>query len=459
MNAKIGLSTNRLLLLRSSDERDLAKYKEHLADPDEFFMQFGLHMSDEILALVDFRSTGVLYYTVFLKVTESMVGYVGIKPYEHSEGVGELEFHIFEEHRGNGYCTEASAALLEAYFGGRLECGTGHTAVAETMPENTYYLTKDMAMDCDADCGLFAWNGRSRGTFVDVLLLVALGKPATVVRPGCPGTITIGSFDDIHSMLGKRNPQHVPEHGAIPPQEQARCLDLFMPSVSMASYLSSFPMTKADAISMILGSPVPLDRKPEFFESASYMDDVFHEVADQVAELLGRGDFGGVSFKTWSVERALSNVTASASSFSTHRGHIRKALSSLRHSDPSELVYRKSVWDEQPDLFEEHEAGVAPFRAGDIVTLDCRPFAPLAHGLVLDPGPEGRIDCCYPRVLAKMDDAGGLWHDTALKHNDGLHMSIPGHSTLFKAEVHRGPLPSDEEILREVADWMDGDAE
>lgn len=116
-------------------------------------------------------------------------------------------------------------------------------------------------MACNADCGLFAWNGRSRGTLVDILFLVALGKPATVVRLGCLGAITIGSFDDIRSMLGKRNPQHVCARGFIPPQEQACCLDLFMPSVSMASCLSSFPMTKADAISMILGSPASLDRK------------------------------------------------------------------------------------------------------------------------------------------------------------------------------------------------------
>ena len=405
------------------------------------------------------------------------------------------------------------------------------------------YLIKDKAMACNADCGLFAWNGRSRGTLVDILLLVALGKPATVVRLGCLGAITIGSFDDIRSMLGKRNPQHVCARGFIPPQEQARCLDLFMPSVSMTSCLSLFPMTKADAISMILGSPASLDRKLEFFESASYMDDVFHEAVDQIYELLKRDDFGDSSFKTLSVERALDYVAAS--SFSTHRNNIRKALALLRHFGPHELIYRKSVWDEQPDLFEEHEVGIAPFhtfeqalddlrfemveeewdedvkcwtvfekwycradriwrnpyvfyaigdevvffdkkhytdekgrwfsknrtysgdftgnlnlrvpfRAGDIVTLDCRPFAPLTHGLVLEPEPKNRIDCCYPRVLAKMDESG-LWYDTSLKHNAGLYMCMPGYSALYKAEVYDGSLPFDEEILREVSDWMDGE--
>ena len=136
MSAIERIETSRLVLRPSSDERDLATYLAHLTDPDEFFMQFGVRINDEVLRCVDFHSSGVVYYTVFSKALGAMVGYVGILPYEASDGVGELEFHIFREQRGNGYCTEASEALLGAYFDGSLTGKPGKKAVAETMPEN-----------------------------------------------------------------------------------------------------------------------------------------------------------------------------------------------------------------------------------------------------------------------------------------------------------------------------------
>lgn len=131
------IETARLVLLPSSDDRDLALYKSHLTDPDEFFMQFGVRMTEGILDCVDFHTCNVVYYTAFLKSTGEMVGYAGIQPYEGSDGVGELEFHFFREHRGNGYCTEASAALMEAFFRGSLTGTPAKKVIAETMPKNT----------------------------------------------------------------------------------------------------------------------------------------------------------------------------------------------------------------------------------------------------------------------------------------------------------------------------------
>ena len=136
MHGEMEMRTARLILLPSSDERDLAEYKGHLTDAAEFFMQFGLRMTDEVLEAIDFHSSDVIYYTAFSKATKAMIGYVGILPYEMSDGVGELEFHIFREHRGKGYCAEASEALMGAFFGGSLTGKPGKTIVAETMPEN-----------------------------------------------------------------------------------------------------------------------------------------------------------------------------------------------------------------------------------------------------------------------------------------------------------------------------------
>lgn len=136
MHKKVLIETPRLALYPSSDEHDLPEYKRHLTDSEEFFMQFGIRMTDEILECIDFHSSGVLYYTAFSKESGKMIGYVGLLPYKDSDGVGELEFHIFREYRNNGYCTEASKALLKAYFDGSLTDEPGKQVVAETMPEN-----------------------------------------------------------------------------------------------------------------------------------------------------------------------------------------------------------------------------------------------------------------------------------------------------------------------------------
>ena len=128
--------TEWLYLLPSKDERDLDLYRNHLTDEEEFFLQYGYPLDDESLGFIDFHSSGVIYYTVFLKHTTEMVGYVGIKPQRESDFAGELEYSIFREHRKRGYCTEASAALLAAFFDGALTGWEGKMAYAETMPEN-----------------------------------------------------------------------------------------------------------------------------------------------------------------------------------------------------------------------------------------------------------------------------------------------------------------------------------
>jgi len=80
MYKKASIETPRLALYPSSDEHDLPEYKKHLTDADEFFMQFGVRMTDEVLECIDFHSSGVLYYTAFSKESEKMIGYVGLLP-------------------------------------------------------------------------------------------------------------------------------------------------------------------------------------------------------------------------------------------------------------------------------------------------------------------------------------------------------------------------------------------
>lgn len=127
--------TERLILRQSSDDRDLENYLSHIKSADEFFIQYGQEYSDELCGMIDFHSSGVIYYSVFLKETETMVGYVGVLPYRDSNS-GEIEFYIFKEYRQNHYASEALSALIEWYLSHELNNKSPKKIIAETLSEN-----------------------------------------------------------------------------------------------------------------------------------------------------------------------------------------------------------------------------------------------------------------------------------------------------------------------------------
>ena len=54
-----------------------------------------------------------------------------------------------------------------------------------------------------------------------------------------------------------------------------------------------------------------------------------------------------------------------------------------------------------------------PYRTGDIVLIDCRPFGPPFHAMVLDSRYE--YDCCFPTIFFKIPFTDE-YRITALKH-------------------------------------------
>ena len=103
------MTTDRLVLRPSEDERDLENYLAHIEAENEFLFQYGQEKSDELLGMIDFHTAPVAYFTVFLKGTRTMVGYVGVTTANGgSLDEGNLEFHIFKEYRRNGFCKEAA---------------------------------------------------------------------------------------------------------------------------------------------------------------------------------------------------------------------------------------------------------------------------------------------------------------------------------------------------------------
>ena len=92
-----------------------------------------------------------------------------------------------------------------------------------------------------------------------------------------------------------------------------------------------------------------------------------------------------------------------------------------------------------------------PFIAGDVISIDCRPFAPYKHGVVLSVG--DNVDCCCVQCLYVKSD--GILGVGALKHShvfdDGY---TPFVSPLYKAQKVQENLPEDEEGFYEIGDMV-----
>lgn len=128
-------TTDRLIIRKSNDDEDLRTYQQYLEE-DEFLDQFALPYSDEIRESVSFTSYGVRCYTLIEKVTNQMIGYVGIKQCESSSYEGELEYHIFKPYRNMGYCQEACSKLIDLFFKGAITGVAGTLVAAEIVSDN-----------------------------------------------------------------------------------------------------------------------------------------------------------------------------------------------------------------------------------------------------------------------------------------------------------------------------------
>ena len=117
------------------------------------------------------------------------------------------------------------------------------------------------------------------------------------------------------------------------------------------------------------------------------------------------------------------------------------------------------VWDykqEKNDL--HHEFGMSnalglylpvPFAAGDVITIDCRPFVPFKHGVIVSIG-DNHDCCCVQCLYAKSDgtlDVGALKHSSVF--DDGV---TPYISPLYNAQIVQSSLPANDEYFREVGD-------
>jgi len=97
-----------------------------------------------------------------------------------------------------------------------------------------------------------------------------------------------------------------------------------------------------------------------------------------------------------------------------------------------------------------------PFRAGDILTVDCRPYAPVSHIAVL--GIADNCDCCCFQALYREGDR--TWDIGAVKHSHVFPTSISrrvDYSPLYRLATFHGELPEEERLLEQVSLYINGE--
>ncbi len=110
---------------------DWNNYVRHVVAANELYFQYGCEQTDELIECISMKTPEVVYYSVYLKAEDVMVGYVGITP-----ETDNLEFHIFKEFRQRAFGTKAVKLLIDAYFSGRVTGQLEKVIEAETLYEN-----------------------------------------------------------------------------------------------------------------------------------------------------------------------------------------------------------------------------------------------------------------------------------------------------------------------------------
>ena len=103
-----------------------------------------------------------------------------------------------------------------------------------------------------------------------------------------------------------------------------------------------------------------------------------------------------------------------------------------------------------------------PFKVGDIVNIDCRPFGPPFHAVVIEA--RDQFDCCMPQVLFKMPFTNE-YRISALKHkhfykDTETRTYCPPLSPLYRLRsVKPEEETRDDDLLVKVCEALNGDEE
>lgn len=98
-----------------------------------------------------------------------------------------------------------------------------------------------------------------------------------------------------------------------------------------------------------------------------------------------------------------------------------------------------------------------PYKTGDIVKIDCRPFGPTARAVVLED--DAQFDCCMPTIVFRVPFTD-RWRVTALKHrrfyaDAEMRSYEPMLSPLYRLKkVPDEELQEEDDMLRRLSEYV-----
>lgn len=131
----------------------------------------------------------------------------------------------------------------------------------------------------------------------------------------------------------------------------------------------------------------------------------------------------------------------------------------------NEICYFRRIGEDRRDSFFDYWSALdlnlpIPFQVGDIVTLDCLPFAPVKRAVIIEI--TNNYDCCGVRILYRQKreiNGNEEWAEGALKHGHGWNHYYPFLSPLYRLSSYTGELPSEERLMAEVQQYVSQDPE
>ena len=103
-----------------------------------------------------------------------------------------------------------------------------------------------------------------------------------------------------------------------------------------------------------------------------------------------------------------------------------------------------------------------PYKPGDIVFIDCRPFGPPFHSMILET--RNQWDCCFPNIVFQYPGTNE-WGITPLKHrrlykDTGCHTYEPMLSPLYRLrKIKDEEMTEEDEKLLELSSLISGSEE
>lgn len=278
-------------------------------------------------------------------------------------------------------------------------------------------------------------------------------------------------------------------------------------SEEMKSYLLEDELSDSEIIEIILGAPIPLTQKRNLIESvytpdskkASEILSCILEI-DEAMKALKLKDYElfTLSERWYDYDFLDENKSFEGPflSFQAVLNHINKMIEEetedleegeeytcwtevIKWSEwygemkaiysytfvGNEICYFERIAEKRYERFRGYVSSMdlnlpIPFKVGDIITLNCLPFAPVKRAVIIEI--TNHYDCCGVRILYRQkNEINGKdeWAAGALKHGHGWNRYYPLLSPLYRLSSFTCELIPEERLMAEVQQYVRQDPE